>query len=79
VLCGQRVALIATAERQNGQSLVNARWYLFFALQAIHLADEHEYYKGDNQEVEPRVEEDAVINRGRTRSFRLISRIPNGL
>ena len=44
---------------------------LFFALQAIHLADEHEYHEGDDQEVEQCVEEDAVIDRGCTRSFRL--------
>src|ERR1700740_3213612 len=44
---------------------------LFFALEAIHLPDEHEYHKGDNQEVGQCVEEDAVIDRGCTRSFRL--------
>jgi len=43
--------------------------HLLFALQAIHLADKHEYHKGDNQEIEQCVEEDAVIDRSRTRSF----------
>lgn len=41
---------------------------LLFALEAIHLADEHEYHEGDNQEVEESIAEDAVINRGCTRS-----------
>jgi len=42
-----------------------------FVFQTIHLADEHEYYESDNQEVRHGVEEDAVIDRGCTRSFGL--------
>ena len=44
---------------------------LLFVFQTIHPADEHEYYESDNQEVGHGVEEDAVIDRGCTRSFGL--------
>ena len=45
--------------------------YLLFALQPIHLANEHEYREGNKQEVEESVEEDTVIDGGCPRSLRL--------
>ena len=52
----------------------NRNGCLLFAFQAIHLADKHEYHEGNNQKVGEDVEEDPVIDRGGTRSFRLRKR-----
>ena len=42
---------------------------LLFVFQTIHLANKHEYHESDNKEVGQGVEEDAIIDRGCTRSF----------
>ena len=39
------------------------RWGVFFALEAVYGADEQEHGEGDNDEVEQRIEEQAVIDR----------------
>jgi hypothetical protein len=39
---------------------------LSLVLQAIHLTNEHEYHESDNQEVGQGVEEEAIIDCGRT-------------
>jgi hypothetical protein len=44
---------------------------LLFILQSIHLSHEHEYREGNNQEVRESIEEDTVVDRGCSRSFRL--------
>src|SRR5580693_2419137 len=47
---------------------------LLFVFQTIHLANKHEYHESNNKEVGQGVEENAVIDRGCTRSFGLSER-----
>jgi len=43
--------------------------FRLFALQPVHLPDEHEYREGDDQEITKGIEEDSVIDRGCARGF----------
>ena len=57
--------------RQSKWAVFHGCGYVLFALQPVHLANEHKHRKRNKQEIEKSVEENTVVDRGCPRSFRL--------